>query len=309
MATHVGRDVGPTGSPHRPTPPESARTESPRRPALRLLQAAVSPSLSTPRTLISNAAARLHVVKGVRSKFCFGAGFSGPGGLAESRQLPPTPGLSASALWSPPGPSDAPSAERRRPIEHRIRGLFCRSEPEQKESVSAAADAAKSKEEAPPSPFPVCCICLDDMTEGKQHHLRCPQCTMQAHSRCLARWFQSEQTCLAGRGAPLNGPFLRSSATCPSCRGELDWDALALQARRSKHQDPMPINFALARGNDDFRHKSVESAHPGEDTFIRSNIQRHGMPRRRNNGRQPVRSPQDDLDEFTSFNDLIASSS
>ena len=70
----------------------------------------------------------------------------------------------------------------------------------------------------------------------------------------------------------------------------------------------MPLNFALARGNDEFRRKSEESVRPDEDSFIRSNIQRSGLPRRRN-GRQPTRSPQDGVDEFTSFNDLIASSS
>ena len=34
----------------------------------------------------------------------------------------------------------------------------------------------------------------------------------------------------------------RSTASCPSCRGELDWDALALQARRSH----VPLAFSLA---------------------------------------------------------------
>ena len=121
----------------------------------------------------------------------------------------------------------------------------------------------------PPSPLPVCCICLEDIEEDARSRsgpMRCSQCTMQAHPACLSRWFAAEAAKPSPRPPPANssGPhplpqparpastaptLLRSTASCPSCRCELDWDALALQARRRRasgrrrQQDEMRHQF------------------------------------------------------------------
>ena len=76
---------------------------------------------------------------------------------------------------------------------------------------------------------------------------------------------------ISARQGQLHGfemsPLAKSTASCPSCRGELDWDAIALQARRSQ----MPLGMALARGNDVFRHKSsLGDAGTGEEPRTRA---------------------------------------
>lgn len=86
----------------------------------------------------------------------------------------------------------------------------------------------------PSSPLPACCICLEDIEEARggsrSGPMRCSQCTMQAHPACLSKWFAAE----VGKAQPAGstGVLSKSTASCPSCRCELDWDALALQARR-----------------------------------------------------------------------------
>ena len=77
-------------------------------------------------------------------------------------------------------------------------------------------------------------------------------------ARVVRRWFHSEaanqrpQSTDPNTGAAMPLVLPKSTASCPSCRGELDWDAIALQARRAQR---MPLSLALARGNDLFRHK------------------------------------------------------
>ena len=191
----------------------------------------------------SSPAARVaasHVVKGHNGggRLCFGR--TDP---AASVQLPSDePG----DLWSPPPKSPQPIRQRMRDLGH----MF-------------AARGTPPKAAAPPaepvlSPDATCCICLEDAVEGggsgigqrlcsmrctAPEVLRCPQCTMTAHPTCLARWFGTSV------GASGNGPLPKSSAHCPNCRCVLDWDALALQARRKK----MPaLSMVLAASNAEF---------------------------------------------------------
>lgn len=75
----------------------------------------------------------------------------------------------------------------------------------------------------------------DERNGRVQCSLRCPKCTMVAHASCLARWFSS------GMAGSSTSNLPRSRATCPSCRAQLDWDALALEARR----DRMPLQSMI----------------------------------------------------------------
>lgn len=107
----------------------------------------------------------------------------------------------------------------------------------------AAIEAAKMEDQKSPSPkkpapppAEQCIICLEDIDKAP---LRCSKCTMCAHPACLAKWFGSETTTSVQAGLP------KSSASCPSCRTKLDWDALALQARRKR----MPLGMSLAQDN------------------------------------------------------------
>ena len=78
----------------------------------------------------------------------------------------------------------------------------------------------------------------------------------------MRRWFQSEALAAGARqqsSAASAQQFLpKSTASCPSCRGELDWDALALQARKSN----MPLDIALAKDNVSFNRKLDENTNP-----------------------------------------------
>ena len=254
--------------PHPPTTPRSPMTGSPaprhRHRRGNLLASIVSPStMAAPRNAISNGANIL--VRGLRNRFFFSALTMSPGAEPEVTQIPPTPRAAATALWSP-GRADAGGRAERmqaQPLERNVRGLFSNAAPGTPQKVCEECD--DNTPVVPISPIPVCCICLDDMDTVKaSNRLRCPQCTMQAHARCLSHWFQSEAAS-ANRRLPQNSqgsPLPKTTATCPNCRSELDWDALALQARRGT----MPLNMALASGNDAFRPKpeSAALAQPGQ---------------------------------------------
>jgi hypothetical protein len=89
----------------------------------------------------------------------------------------------------------------------------------------------------------VCVICIEEC-DNKSSVLRCPQCSMEAHARCLGRWFSSKSQ---SRSTDLP----KSYAMCPGCRKSLDWDALALQSRRKRMPFGSMVNTNV-QTEDDF---------------------------------------------------------
>ena len=241
-------------TPRTPRPPDSPNTGSPaprRRQHMQLLASVIT----SPNNALSNGANL--VVRGLRNRFFFGANNASPNDLPAVSQLPAAPNNAANALWSPTSSTGAtPRRESRlgriQPLERNVRGLFSNTAAASP-TKGGEASTSKQPEPAPPaapsSPIQVCCICLDDMDTVKStSRLSCPQCTMCAHSRCLSRWFESEAAALANRprNHPGTGsPLTKSTATCPNCRGELDWDALALQVCSLSHIIPLPPLNAL----------------------------------------------------------------
>ena len=146
---------------------------------LRLLAAAQSPFAAS--KIIS---ATHTVIRGARSRLCFGRSLAGP---PEVRVLPST--QESAELWSPPRSLAAPSSVRRNEMPDLPCNLF--TQPPTPEA--AAADQAKGglfgrrRQPSPkkaPTPTPTCCICLEDMPPSVRcAPLRCPTCTMQAVSR------------------------------------------------------------------------------------------------------------------------------
>jgi len=184
-----------------PSSPSTAVVHTPRRPPLRLLASAVSPSPAATQRFFSTAH---HVVRGVRSTLCFGGSNNGgPLSSSVACQQPATPESAAQALWSPSTQALSPTRRKRLPIEHSVRGLF--SALGEKPAAADVGEAKPPEEPKCESPAPVCCICLEDMSTTKRaHQLRCPQCTMQAHSKCLAKWFHSEASATAARERATN---------------------------------------------------------------------------------------------------------
>jgi len=140
------------------------------------------------------------------------------------------------ALWSPAG---------RVALEAKVPAGLFESAPQQ------AEDLILPQQEPKPSPAgSKCLVCLEPV--GAQR-LECSQCTMVAHVPCLAKWFASDACPPPSAAAnPLNrlvGGLPRSHQSCPQCRSVLDWDALALQARRRRasgrrrQQDEMRHQF------------------------------------------------------------------
>ena len=217
-----------------PQPPSSPRARPTFRPT-------AVPGLTPTRRYNNKQQQNVVVVKGTRSKLCFGGAPSGSGASSLSVQLPSSP-----VLWSPE-PATTPSAGvgsrgRAKPLECKLRGLF---------ECKAAADDKENDKKAPSkkaSPIgATCCICLEDMTPDKPaHQLSCPQCTMRAHATCLEQWFASDAAAKGNRVGQPVATLPKTTASCPSCRCELDWDALALQARRTYATAPRLFYFILS---------------------------------------------------------------
>lgn len=117
------------------------------------------------------------------------------------------PQESVEKLWSP-----ELTAERRGVKECNLEHVFS--------LPSAATSSEGESSSAAPPELSTCCICLEDI-QRNTNALHCPHCTMEAHPFCLERWFTS------GRGL-----VPKESASCPSCRRSIDWDTMALRARR-----------------------------------------------------------------------------
>ena len=189
---------------------------------LRLLAAAQSPFAAS--KIIS---ATHTVIRGARSRLCFGRSLAGP---PEVRVLPST--QESAELWSPPRSLAAPSSVRRNEMPDLPCNLF--TQPPTPEA--AAADQAKGglfgrrRQPSPkkaPTPTPTCCICLEDMPPSVRcAPLRCPTCTMQAVSRappascplgapigCLSLSHQCSSHCTRTHGAAARARSL--ALLCP----------------------------------------------------------------------------------------------
>ena len=163
------------------SPPEIPMPLSAR--PLRLLAAAQSPFAAS--KIIS---ATHTVIRGARSRLCFGRNLAGP---PEVRVLPST--QESAELWSPPRPPAAPSSARRNEMPDLPHNLFT-----QPPTPEAPSDQQKvggifgrrwqEPAKKPPTPVPTCCICLEDMPPSVRcAPLRCPTCTMQAVRRGTRR--------------------------------------------------------------------------------------------------------------------------
>jgi hypothetical protein len=245
-------------------------------PTAAQLQARLLPQLAPSPTKRLLAATHV-IIKGARSRLCFGRNTA----VAQVNILPPVI-QESEALWSPAavasstgwrGNGGRQGADGRA---HEIvvpRALFEEPPPaaadqEQRSSGgrggglfgwSRSAHRSPAAPDKPKSPIPSCCICLEDLEvhNARSAPMRCSQCTMQAHPTCLSKWFEAESTKATPRPPqnntrPQQGtapPSLpKSTASCPSCRCELDWDALALQARRTR----APLSMPLARPSEFF---------------------------------------------------------
>ena len=163
-----------------------------------------------------------------RGRFCF----ERAGQTASAVQLPSCP---ADELWSPPSEPEHRHQSHMPDLEF----IFAVNE-----RLSDAMQAASSSL-ALEAPGEDCCICLEEIAAAahgcRPTALKCPQCSMRAHPACLAKWFGTAATSCSQTGLP------RSSVSCPNCRGALDWDALALMARRK--EQVMPLAMTLAASN------------------------------------------------------------
>ena len=202
---------------------ESPLTSSPVRPQrrpMRLLAAVASqsPSHLAPRGgLFLPSSAVTTVVRGMRNRFIFGTAASA--GPAANEAVPPsiTPARTMDEMWSP-GASHSSGGEALRrerrmhqPLERNVRGLFCRAEPpttgKENYDVCQVANSSKKQPAPPASPLPVCCICLEDMDDVKKaSQMRCPQCTMQAHARCLSKYVPGPAPSCCDRPPARPGP-------------------------------------------------------------------------------------------------------
>ena len=244
-----------TVTPPRDPPPASARRLGPL-----LAHNLYSSSSTSAAAAVSNRHHRtdgggnsnLVLRRGVSSTLSFGAASS----PAAVHVVSTVTAETRDALWSPEAASDDGPGGRRN--ERSLVRYFVEGERQrQREGGNdTAAPLAAAPPPASPSAVNTCCICLDEIqpvttSERRTHTLRCPQCTMRAHSKCLARWFAAHAASERLRNAPPNSQVLstcipKSTASCPSCRCELDWDVLAIQARRKR----LPLGNLLARNQD-----------------------------------------------------------
>jgi hypothetical protein len=188
----------------------------------------------------------------VKGRLCFGKESSPSGVLAQRVNT---------ALWSPdsaaspmrPGFDGATRRARRtkaQALERHMPGLFAVAGGGATSATGVVGcgirDAAAQKGDAAQSPGVAaadsCCICLEAI--DTRTPLCCPKCCMRAHPSCLAKWFGMSVRRHAKAGLP------HSSASCPYCRGALDWDAVALHsrllARRRKDGLGQKVPLALA---------------------------------------------------------------
>ena len=179
-----------------------------------------------------------HVVRGVGGGLVFGAGPA-----AAAVQLPSSP---AANLWSPltgTPPSQLCHGRYRGSAASKTRDLEYIFAAMPSLTLGDDGEAAIGKDEGDVPA--TCVICLEACDPSSRAVvLACPQCSMQAHARCLSRWFSSSSG-MAGNEPQIAN--VTTSASCPSCRGSLDWDALALEARRQAKR--VPLGLALDHGN------------------------------------------------------------
>ena len=178
-------------------------------------------------------------------------------GLASSLAVQQLPSSPAENLWSPADDKEQRQQQRTRQQDSKGRRATRPRHSGAKDlehifsafPALAVADAALEADDATAAAECSCVICLESCESDAAGTLRCPQCSMCAHATCLQRWFATGTSRF--EASSLAPPLMpKSSASCPSCRGPLDWDALALQARRrpnkAKAQPPIAI---LARSD------------------------------------------------------------
>uniref|UniRef100_A0A7S4MS11 RING-type domain-containing protein n=1 Tax=Prymnesium polylepis TaxID=72548 RepID=A0A7S4MS11_9EUKA len=166
----------------------------------------------------------------IRGRLCFGSKPESP----VVRQL--RGAVTEREIWSPTA-----QTARLPPVENNVPGLFAQPQPPEcpcpiaRRPHPSLCHADK---------YTACCICLDPMES--RHQLKCPKCTMRAHSKCLQKWFESS----GGGKPPASIPGTDeapartcSVATCPNCRAPLDWDTLVIESRRTR----MPLSQLLAK--------------------------------------------------------------
>lgn len=162
----------------------------------------------------------------IRGRFCFGSKAESP----SVRVL--RSNITEREIWSP-------AAQNEVSVENNVPGLFSQPQP-----PKAPCPAVRRP---PPlchaDKYHVCCICLDPLDTRNQ--LKCPKCTMRAHSKCLQKWFESSGAKPAPAAIPGTDEQKAGStcATCPNCRATLDWDTVVIQSRTKR----MPLSQLLAK--------------------------------------------------------------
>jgi hypothetical protein len=172
------------------------------------------------------------LIRGVgRGRLCFGR--------AEPIVAVQLPTETLEGLWSPLQ-ADSDGGGREASLEHVFQARRIRSLADSLDR--AVPSSAYSRPSHADGPAPTCVICLDDCDgdgsgsglAGGDPSLKCSKCSMQAHARCLSRWFT------AGGRKRGDTSLQPSYAQCPGCRTSLDWDALVFQMRRGGNAPPAP---------------------------------------------------------------------